>query len=172
LPPSPTIGTNFALSRYYQAHETAREDQLDGLPLAAFHQRAVGFGIDFILVSVLRKLIVFTWQRYLPHAWERHTLANIPHLLDVLVFLVYFSLALYLGNGQTVGKRIVRIRVISLTHARVTLWQSVERALGYGASFLELGFGFAQYFINRNRQCVHDRIAETVVADVGLKTLP
>ena len=168
------------MTRYYQAHETAREDQLDGLPLAAFHQRAAGFGIDFILVSVLRKLMEFVWERYFPHGWERHTLANIPHLLDVLVFLVYFSLALYLGNGRTVGKRIMRIRVISLTHARLTFWQSVERALGYGASFLELGFGFAQFFINRNRQCVHDRIAETVVTDAGLtatvpphiKTLP
>lgn len=75
----------------------------------------------------------------------------------------------------------MQIRVISLTHARVTFWQSVERALGYGASFLELGFGFAQFFINRNRQCAHDRIAETVVTDMRrlasalpplIKTLP
>ena len=45
------------------------------------------------------------------------------------------------------------------------LWQSLERALGYGASFLEGGFGFLQYFIHRNRQTVHDRIAETIVVD-------
>jgi uncharacterized RDD family membrane protein YckC len=39
----------------------------------------------------------------------------------------------------------------------------VERALGYGASFLEFGFGFLQYFIDSNRRTVHDRIAETIV---------
>ena len=39
----------------------------------------------------------------------------------------------------------------------------MERALGYGASMLEGGFGFAQYFTNPNRCCVHDRIAETIV---------
>jgi uncharacterized RDD family membrane protein YckC len=37
--------------------------------------------------------------------------------------------------------------------------------LGYGASTLELGFGFIQYFIHPNRQTVHDRIAETIVID-------
>jgi len=39
----------------------------------------------------------------------------------------------------------------------------VERALGYGASSLELGFGFIQYFIHPNRRTVHDRMAETIV---------
>ena len=46
---------------------------------------------------------------------------------------------------------------------RITLWQSVERALGYGASALEGGFGFVQYFLYGNHCCVHDRIAETIV---------
>jgi uncharacterized RDD family membrane protein YckC len=48
-------------------------------------------------------------------------------------------------------------------HRRMTLWHSFERALGYGASALELGFGFFQYFIHPNRRTVHDRIAETIV---------
>jgi hypothetical protein len=54
-----------------------------------------------------------------------------------------------------------------LRHDRLSLWHCVERALGYGASALELGFGFFQYFIHPNRQTVHDRIAETIVIDEG-----
>jgi hypothetical protein len=42
-------------------------------------------------------------------------------------------------------------------------WQAIERALGYGASALECGFGFIQYFLYKNHTCVHDRIAETIV---------
>jgi uncharacterized RDD family membrane protein YckC len=67
------------------------------------------------------------------------------------------------GKGQTLGKRIFRIRVVSLVHPQLTLWQSIERALGYGASMLGGGFGFLQYFVHPNRCCVHDRIAETIV---------
>ena len=151
---------------YYVARETAREDEVNGLPLASFAQRAAGFGIDFVLVSVLRKLGKYLWENYVPNSWERHTLADLPHLLDLILLILYFSAALYLGRGQTFGKRIARTRVISLTHERMTVWQSLERAIGYGASFLELGFGFIQFFLNRNRQCAHDRLAETVVVDV------
>jgi hypothetical protein len=39
----------------------------------------------------------------------------------------------------------------------------MERGLGYGASALEGGFGFFQYFLNPNHQCAHDRLAETIV---------
>jgi uncharacterized RDD family membrane protein YckC len=74
-------------------------------------------------------------------------------------------------NGQTVGKWIMKIRIISLTHDKMGWWQSTERALGYGASLLEGGFGFVQYYFNRNRQTVHDRIAGTIVLYEGKKGL-
>jgi uncharacterized RDD family membrane protein YckC len=152
---------------YYRARETAREQAIDGVPLATFSRRAAGFGIDFVLVSLLRKPIELLWENHVPHEWERHTLINPVHVLDVIVLVLYFCLALYIGNGQTIGKRVMRIRVVSLTHERITLWQALERALGYGASFLEAGFGFAQFFIQRNRQCAHDRLAETIVINAG-----
>ena len=77
--------------------------------------------------------------------------------------VLYFGLAAYFGNGRTPGKALLRIRIISLTHARLSLWHAFERGLGYGASLLEFGFGFAQYFIHPNKRTVHDRIAETIV---------
>lgn len=155
------------MPHYFRARETAREDALDGLELATFGRRAVGFTIDFIVVVLLRKVIGFGWEAYVPHQWERHTLINFPHAIDVVIFVAFFSLSLYLGQGQTIGKRLTRTRVLSLSHERLSLWHSLERALGYGASFLEGGLGFAQYFTQRNRQCAHDRLAETVVVSVG-----
>jgi uncharacterized RDD family membrane protein YckC len=152
---------------YYRARETAREDEIDGLQLAPFSRRAAAFGIDFALVALLRKPVEFLWQSHAPEQWQRHTLINLPHVLDVIVLILYFCVALYVGQGQTIGKRIMQIQVVSLTHKHITLWQALERALGYGASFLEGGFGFAQFFIQRNRQCAHDRLAETVVIDAG-----
>jgi len=82
---------------------------------------------------------------------------------NIVFALLYYGLTLYFGNGQTPGKRLLKIRVLSLVHERITFWQAMERALGYGASFLEAGFGFLQFFTNPNRCCVHDRIAETIV---------
>jgi len=56
--------------------------------------------------------------------------------------------------------------ITALTHERMGLWQSVERALGYGAAVLECGLGFLQYFWSPNRMCAQDRLAETIVVDV------
>jgi uncharacterized RDD family membrane protein YckC len=82
---------------------------------------------------------------------------------SVAWLVVYFGITTYLGHGQTPGKRLFRIRVVSLAHEKLSFWHSIERALGYGASALEFGFGFVQYFIHPNRRTVHDRIAETIV---------
>jgi uncharacterized RDD family membrane protein YckC len=152
---------------YFRARETAREDEIDGQPLAPFSRRAAGFVIDFALISLLRKPAEALWARHTQYEWERHTLINIPHLLDVVVLVLYFAVALYVGNGKTIGKRLMRTQVVSLTHERITFLQALERALGYGASFLEAGFGFAQFFLQRNRQCAHDRLAETIVIDTS-----
>ncbi len=84
---------------------------------------------------------------------------------SVVWLVVYFTFSLYLGNGRTLGKRLCRIRVVSLVHDRVGFWHALERALGYGASALEAGFGFFQYFLRPDRRTVHDRIAETIVVE-------
>ena len=82
---------------------------------------------------------------------------------DVLVPILYFGILLWRGKGRTPGKRIMRIRVVSLMHRHITFWHSIERALGYGAAALEGGFGFVQFFIHPYRRCAQDRLAETIV---------
>jgi uncharacterized RDD family membrane protein YckC len=82
---------------------------------------------------------------------------------SVVWLVLYFTLSVYFGKSQTLGKRICRIRIVSLTHDHIGFWHALERALGYGASALEGGFGFIQYFLRADRRTVHDRIAETIV---------
>jgi uncharacterized RDD family membrane protein YckC len=93
-------------------------------------------------------------------SWDFHEAGNI------IVMVLYFGLANYFGNGQTVGKWIARTRAVSLTSERLGRWQSVERGLGYGAAVLEAGLGFLQFFWDPNRMCAQDRLAETIVIDV------
>jgi len=143
-----------------------RLSALGDQPLASFGARFAAFAIDFAVV-----VLVCTFVELLPRLDEvrRATFAH-PVLVHLklhgwvlVVFVLYFGLGTFLGRGQTPGKRLLRIRVVSLTHGHISLWHAMERALGYSASALELGFGFLQYFIHPNRQTVHDRIAETIV---------
>jgi uncharacterized RDD family membrane protein YckC len=86
--------------------------------------------------------------------------------------VLYFGLSAYVGKGRTPGKALLGIRIESLVHPRISLWQSIERALGYAASLLEFGFGYFQYFFHPNRRTVHDRIAETIVVRQRRKRTP
>ncbi|MET0985145.1 MAG: RDD family protein [Steroidobacteraceae bacterium] len=150
-------------SNTFELQNVERQASLAGAPLATFLARAAAFIIDAIIVGLLVAL---------PMIWDRVTGAaeNSPTLslefggwLSVIVAVAYFALSTYIGKGYTIGKRLLRIRVVSLTHGHMSMWHCVERALGYAASFLEGGFGFLQYFIHPNHQTVHDRIAETIV---------
>lgn len=151
--------------RRFHMHETARMQALEGLPLAAFWQRALGYFVDFIFALIVWVPLEFSFRRYLLHEtninlkWDFHEPGN------VVVVVLYWAVANYFGNGQTPGKWVARTRAVSLTSERMGLWQSIERALGYGAAILEAGLGFIQFFWDRNRMCAQDRLAETVVVD-------
>ena len=162
--------------RGFRAHETHRMDELSGLPLASFRRRGLAILIDVSVVLLLKLLLFSSWRHHVSSDVDLHTMAGlmmeaIHRVEELLESAVYFAVVLKLGKGQTLGKWWMKIRVLSLTHDELGWWQSIERALGYGASLLEGGFGFLQYYINRNRQTVHDRIAETIVVYEGKKGL-
>jgi uncharacterized RDD family membrane protein YckC len=176
-------------NRVFDPHSTARAQALAGVPLATFRQRALAILIDFLLIAVLwipaKMGLQYLIQQKLHIREEIYRTTHGHATTDVrfdfertlelawtLVLVAYFGFFVRVSNGRTPGKRLLRIRVVSLDHERITRWQAVERALGYGASALEGGFGFIQYFLYKNHTCVHDRIAETIVVREPKKTPP
>lgn len=158
--------------RLFQAHGYARASALTGLPLAAFWQRLLGYIIDILIAVVFWFPLEFLWRRYGLHEQHIHLTWDFHEVGNIVVMLIYWGLFNYFGNGQTPGKFISRTRIMSLTGPRMGAWQSVERALGYGAAVLEGGLGFLQFFWDRNRMCAQDRLAETIVVDVRRRSQP
>jgi uncharacterized RDD family membrane protein YckC len=158
--------------RRFHAHEPAHTQALEGVLLATFGQRLLGYFVDVLIAILLWIPLEYAWRRFMLHQahidlkWDFHEKGNI------IVIVLYWGLANYFGNGQTPGKWIARTRVISLTSERMGKWQSIERALGYGAAVLEGGLGFLQFFWDRNRMCAQDRLAETIVADIRRSKTP
>jgi uncharacterized RDD family membrane protein YckC len=154
----------------FNPHETARLKELDGVKLASFPRRSTAFLID-LLISVLFSSVLLLGYEYITGKFNANNDIkidfNFENWYSLVATVVYFGFTTYFGNGKTLGKKLLKIRVVSITHPQMTFWQSIERALGYGASILECGFGFIQFFINPNRRTVHDRIAETIVVDEG-----
>jgi uncharacterized RDD family membrane protein YckC len=151
----------------YNAHETGRMQEVHGIPLAPFWRRAAAFIVDFLSSFGIFLAVLLPGGRLAANLGYVTDDVNLKfgfdHWYSFVALVVYFSLATWLGNGKTIGKWLFGIRVVSLVRPRMSLWHSIERSLGYGASLLEFGFGFIQYFIHPNRRTVHDRIAETIV---------
>jgi uncharacterized RDD family membrane protein YckC len=165
--------------RIYDAHETSRMQAVHGLPLASFGARAAAFAIDFAIAGVLFVVTVAAGGGALVRLGVIHPEGDVTLRMNffdnwysVVWLVAYFTLATWIGGGRTPGKRLLGIRVVSLVHDHLSLWHAFERALGYAASALEFGFGFAQYFIHPNRRTVHDRIAETIVVTERVRAAP
>jgi uncharacterized RDD family membrane protein YckC len=156
----------FKASRTFEIQNPEWQSQLQGVALASFKSRALAFLIDGLIIVIIRILLGASSDSDDGHGKVVQIFSfsiNFGTFFSAFVAIAYFAIATYFGKGSTIGKRLMKIRVVSLTHHHMSLWHCIERALGYTASWLEAGFGFFQYFTHPNNQTVHDRIAETIV---------
>ena len=161
----------------YQPIEHERERVLAGMPLASFGQRFRAFAVDFLLLATFIFVLVAIFapiamrKGWIDPGQDYNLEVGFGNWYSLIFIVIYFSLSHYFGKGRTLGKRIFKLRVLSLKHEKIGFWHCVERALGYGASALELGFGFLQVLWNPDRRATHDRIAETIVVSEREKDL-
>lgn len=83
--------------------------------------------------------------------------------------ILYFALLPVRWNGQTIGKRLLGLRVVELTGKPMTAMRAFKRYGGYAAGVATGMFGFAQVFWDPNRQAIQDKTAHTVVIDLRRK---
>lgn len=78
----------------------------------------------------------------------------------------YFIFLPYWWQGQTLGKRLLGLRVVELTGKPLSLLDCLGRYGGYAAGMATGMFGFIQVLWDVNRQAIQDKIAHTVVLDL------
>ncbi len=76
---------------------------------------------------------------------------------------IYMTVFTAWWKGQTIGKRLMHIRVLKLDGEPMTWWEAFDRQGGYAAGFATGLLGFAQVFWDANRQAIQDHISGTVV---------
>ena len=110
-------------------------------------------------LSEARKPQDFRWQAALKKWWD-----------DLGVgfgwAIVYFALIPTWLKGQTLGKKLLGLRVVELTGKPLSVRMCFSRYGGYVAGMATGGFGFAQILWDDNRQAIQDKVAHTVVIDL------
>ena len=79
--------------RRFHMHETSRMLALEGLPLAAFWQRLLGFFADLLLAVLLWIPLEFSLRRYLLHQNELDLTWNFHEPGNIVVMVLYWSAA-------------------------------------------------------------------------------
>lgn len=79
------------------------------------------------------------------------------------VAALYFTLCHASRRGQTLGKRILGIRVVQLAGERLNLFESFERAAAYLEIPATLGLSLVSLWRDPNRRLPHDRVVHTAV---------
>ena len=79
--------------------------------------------------------------------------------------LVYFTLLPSWWRGQTVGKRLMGLRVVEITGKPMATMLNLKRFGGYLAGMATGGLGLLQLLWDPNRQALQDKAAHTVVVD-------
>ena len=96
---------------------------LPSFAYAGFFIRLVAFAIDMIVISAINRIL----QSVLNPNIELGLGISLASIIYWLISLGYFTLMTYFNNGQTLGKMITNIRVVSLNGEKADLWQIVSR---------------------------------------------
>ena len=136
---------------------------------AGFISRLLAFSIDIAIIVIV---LIFA-------GWLLNTMSTIFQLgiLDsfssffeiwvttVIIFL--FSAGYYIFFwtlvGQTPGKLLLGLRVVSRSGRPITFWQALRRFVGYLISAVAIYIGYFWILIDNRRQGWHDKLAGTYV---------
>lgn len=125
--------------------------------------------VDTIIVGGIETGVVYLTLRACelePSQWR--ALPMMPMAAFMLLLSGGYFVLFTAAGGQTIGKMITRIRVVSV-HAdsggrlRVSFGAAMMRAVASFGSVLALGTGFLPILFSADRRAFHDRVAETRV---------
>jgi uncharacterized RDD family membrane protein YckC len=124
-------------------------------PRASFWQRLGAYLIDVILLAIVLGILTAA-------------LKTTGYLIGIAIELAYFTYFEGSPSGQTIGKRVLGLRVIDY---------ATGGSLGYGKGFLRTlgrivsgaicGLGYLWSIWDKEKQTWHDKIAGTVVVPVS-----
>jgi len=82
-----------------------------------------------------------------------------------VVSILYETILISQWNGQTIGKKVMGIRVVSASGGPVDLLHAFIRSLGKVLSWICLLLGYLWMLWDEKSQTWHDKLAETYVVE-------
>jgi uncharacterized RDD family membrane protein YckC len=145
-------------------------------PKGGFWRRSLAYSFDLIVLQLIYAFFITIGTAAVDLATAQTpvfelgdstfvTMAGSFMGLWTVLFVLYFTFFPFWG-GQTPGKMLMRLRVVTYKQVELSLLRSLARSLSYFLSSLFLGVGFLMAALNRDKRALHDFIAQTYVVRV------
>jgi uncharacterized RDD family membrane protein YckC len=121
---------------------------------ADFLTRFIAIFIDAIVVSIISSILSTT------KGGSSSAISTMP---GFLIGGLYYVLMWSYQNGQTLGKKVMKIKVVREDGKPVDLTTSILRYIGYFISAFVFFLGFLWILFDSKKQGWHDKIAKTYV---------
>lgn len=160
-------------------HAVIQHDQSEDLTVyepASFLLRWYAITLDITFAAPLNIFVHLPFERYLERLFAFGHVSQyyvMNAILTAIPLLLYFVMPTLIW-GQTLGKRIVGVRVVQKGQVpHLNLGQVfVRETFGRLLSGALLGLGFLMVFTDPLRRALHDRIAGTEVICYRVKNAP
>ena len=135
-------------------------------------KRVYAFTTDMFIITISNYFIVASFTDFLKTVFFHFPLQTQLMLISKLatmtsvslmaITFAYFSIFYYVTNGQTMGKTLFGLKVVSES-GELSLVQSMQRAFAYFACAMTGSFLFALSFIRKDHKSLADVISKTTV---------
>ena len=125
---------------------------------AGFWVRAVAFAIDAVVCTLVQMSFNALGYLLVGSAGEGSAAGPTAFFFTVIFAAAYWT-TLHMVAGQTLGKSIVGVRVVSTDGALLTFGPAFLRYLASGLSLAIVGFGYLMAGLRRDKRALHDLIA-------------
>ena len=125
---------------------------------ANFKVRLIAHIID-IAILYLSVIMLSTILAPLP---EVHT-SIFKELAYIIISIIYYTIFTSSNKCATIGKLVMKIKVVNEKMDRLSLAHSLARSFSYYFSYITLGLGFIMILFTKNNMALHDKISNTYV---------
>lgn len=132
--------------------------------LAKWKDRFFAWVIDFVIISLISTSVVFLYFLSLSDNFDNFITNNGMYVPTSVIFFLYWIILEY-KTGQTIGKKILNIKIISIEGKKPNLKGVLISSFGK-AFLLPFDVLFGWILTNENRQRVFNRLGDTVVIKI------
>jgi uncharacterized RDD family membrane protein YckC len=126
--------------------------------------RAAAAAIDHLMLGGIDLAVVYFTLRMAGLPMDQWTaLPPVPLIAFLLFIKLSYFCAFTAVGGQTIGKMVARIRVVSADDHPIDAALALRRTLAGVLSAALLGLGFLPALLGSDRRALHDRLARTRV---------